>query len=70
MEADFNHTISGPAEEAMMEDGQCPLVSGGNTAELKSVGLVEISDEAMLEDLKAQVGHVCGQISFIMHDCN
>ncbi|XP_028251645.1 ubiquitin carboxyl-terminal hydrolase 40 isoform X2 [Parambassis ranga] len=55
VEADFNHTISGPAEEALMEDGQCPLVSGGNTAELKSVGLVEISDEAMLEDLKAQV---------------
>ncbi|XP_022056802.2 ubiquitin carboxyl-terminal hydrolase 40 isoform X2 [Acanthochromis polyacanthus] len=60
--SDFNHTDNGPAEEQMLEivtagetPSQSPPVCGGNTAELRNVGQVEISDEATLEDLKTQV---------------
>ncbi|XP_008275139.1 ubiquitin carboxyl-terminal hydrolase 40 isoform X2 [Stegastes partitus] len=60
--SDFNHTDNGPAEEQMLEvvtagetHGRSPPLCGGHTAELRSVGQVEISDEATLEDLKTQV---------------
>lgn len=36
-------------------DSRLPSVRVGNAAEVKSVGQVEITDEASLEDLKAQV---------------
>lgn len=44
METNYNHTDNGPAEGPRE-----------NTAELRGVGQVEISDEATLEDLKTQV---------------
>lgn len=55
----FNHTDNGHTEEQMLEV-MTPLCVG-NMAELRSVGQVEISEEATLEDLKTQVecyGHV------------
>ncbi|KAM4542615.1 ubiquitin carboxyl-terminal hydrolase 40 isoform 2-T2 [Odontesthes bonariensis] len=50
MATDFNHTDNGSAREQRL-GGE----SAGNMAELISVGQVEISDEATLEDLKSQV---------------
>nr|XP_019953723.1 PREDICTED: ubiquitin carboxyl-terminal hydrolase 40 isoform X1 [Paralichthys olivaceus] len=47
-ETDFNHT-AGETQSLSL-----PLC-GGSTVELRSVGQVEISDEATLEDLKTQV---------------
>ncbi|TKS86780.1 Ubiquitin carboxyl-terminal hydrolase 40 [Collichthys lucidus] len=62
MESDYNHTDSSHAEEQMLEavsagetHSHSPPLCAGNMAELRSVGQVEISDEAMLEDLKTQV---------------
>lgn len=61
-EACFNHTDNGHTEEQMLEvapagetHSQSPPLCAGNMAELRSVGQVEISDEATLEDLKTQV---------------
>lgn len=51
---DFNHTDNGHTEEQMLEVVKPPLCVG-NMAELRSVGQVEISEEATLEDLKTQV---------------
>lgn len=63
MESDYNHTDSSHAEEQMLEavsagetHSHSPPLCAGNMAELRSVGQVEISDEATLEDLKTQVG--------------
>lgn len=36
-------------------DSRLPSVRVGHAAEVKSIGQVEITDEASLEDLKAQV---------------
>uniref|UniRef100_A0A3B4YKH0 Ubiquitin specific peptidase 40 n=1 Tax=Seriola lalandi dorsalis TaxID=1841481 RepID=A0A3B4YKH0_SERLL len=59
METDFNPTDNGHAEEQMLEavetHSHSPPLCGGNMVDLRSVGQVEISDEAMLEDLKSQV---------------
>ncbi|KAM7403303.1 hypothetical protein PAMA_003975 [Pampus argenteus] len=62
MQTDFNHTDNGHAEEQMPVEatagetrGCLPHLCGGNMAELRSVGQVEISDEVSLEDLKIQV---------------
>ncbi|TKS86795.1 Ubiquitin carboxyl-terminal hydrolase 40 [Collichthys lucidus] len=62
MESDYNHTDSSHAEEQMLEavsagetHSHSPPLCAGNMAELRSVGQVEISDEATLEDLKTQV---------------
>lgn len=67
----FNHTENGPAEKQMLEmvpsgaaHSLSPPVCDGNTAELRPVGQVEISDEVTLEELKTQVrrfGFVCIQ---------
>ncbi|KAM3871140.1 ubiquitin carboxyl-terminal hydrolase 40 [Diretmus argenteus] len=61
METDFNHTDNGFSEGQQLgvmttgeTHGHLPL-SGGVMAELRSVGHVEITDEATLEDLKTQV---------------
>ncbi|XP_034063280.1 ubiquitin carboxyl-terminal hydrolase 40 isoform X1 [Gymnodraco acuticeps] len=58
----FNHTDNGHTEEQMLElltasetHSPSPPLCAGNTAELRSAGQVEISDEATLEDLKTQV---------------
>ena len=71
METDFNHTDHSLAEEQMMLEAAASEnhnrssgLCGGNMAELRSVGQVEISDEVRLEDLKTQVecaGFVCIQ---------
>lgn len=60
---DFNHTDNGHTEEQMLEvatagetHSHSSFLCAGNMAELRSAGQVEISDEATLEDLKAQVG--------------
>ncbi|XP_029972099.1 ubiquitin carboxyl-terminal hydrolase 40-like isoform X1 [Salarias fasciatus] len=59
--AGFNHTDNGPTGEQMSLSADDPhdqsllVLCGGNAAELRSVGQVEISDEATLEDLKTQV---------------
>lgn len=61
-ETDFNHSDSVHCEEEMLEvvtagethSRSFPLC-GSNMAELRSVGQVEISHEATLEDLKTQV---------------
>ena len=62
MEEDFKLTDNGHAEEHMLEvspAGETHGCSpGGYTVDLRSVGQVEISDEATLEDLKTQVKHV------------
>lgn len=42
-----------------------PSVRVGNAAEVKSIGQVEITDEASLEDLKAQVKNLKGGV----HGC-
>ncbi|XP_044023180.1 ubiquitin carboxyl-terminal hydrolase 40 isoform X1 [Siniperca chuatsi] len=62
METDFNQTDNGHTEEQMLEfvtagetRSHSPPLCAGNMAELRSVGQVEISDEATLEDLKTQV---------------
>ncbi|KAG8013265.1 Ubiquitin carboxyl-terminal hydrolase 40 [Nibea albiflora] len=62
MESDYNHTDSSRAEEEMLEAASAgethsnsPPLCAGSMAELRSVGQVEISDEATLEDLKTQV---------------
>ncbi|XP_039992469.1 ubiquitin carboxyl-terminal hydrolase 40 isoform X2 [Xiphias gladius] len=62
METDFNHTDNGHAEEQMLgvltageTHSNSPPLCGGNMVDLRSVGQVEISDEATLEDLKTQV---------------
>ncbi|XP_051242887.1 ubiquitin carboxyl-terminal hydrolase 40 isoform X2 [Dicentrarchus labrax] len=62
METDFNHTDNGHTEEQMLEavtagetESHPPPLCASNMAELRSVGQVEISDEATLEDLKTQV---------------
>ncbi|XP_063765610.1 ubiquitin carboxyl-terminal hydrolase 40 [Eleginops maclovinus] len=59
---DFNHTDNGHTQEQMLEfwtagetNSPSPPLCAGNTAELRSAGQVEISDEATLEDLKTQV---------------
>lgn len=59
METDFNgHTEEQTleAETAGKKHSQSSPMYAGNMAELKSVGQVEISDEATLEDFKTQVG--------------
>lgn len=62
MKACFNHTDNGHTVEQMQEavpagetHSQSPPLCAGNAAELRSIGQVEISDEATLEDLKTQV---------------
>ncbi|XP_031703840.1 ubiquitin carboxyl-terminal hydrolase 40 isoform X1 [Anarrhichthys ocellatus] len=50
---DFNHTDNGHTD--VVAAGDSPPLGAGNTAELRSAGQVEISDEATLEDLKTQV---------------
>lgn len=61
METYFNHTESGKTDEQMLdvvtadEARHSPPLCGSNGTELRSVGQVEISDEATLEDLKTQV---------------
>ncbi|XP_069563342.1 ubiquitin carboxyl-terminal hydrolase 40 isoform X2 [Brachyistius frenatus] len=62
VETGFNHNDVGPAEEPMLEawtagetQSQSSSLCGGNTVELRNVGVVEISDEVILEDLKTQV---------------
>ncbi len=64
METNFNHTDNGHTEEHMPEvvsagetHGHSPPLCAGSVAELRSVGQVEISDEATLEDLKTQVAY-------------
>lgn len=71
METDFNHTDNGHTDEQMLVEStvgethsHSSHLCGGNMAELRSVGQVEISDEVSLEDLKTQVvcaGFVCIQ---------
>lgn len=55
----LRHTDNGHAEDQMLEvgesDSRLPSVRVGPAAEVKSIGQVEITDEACLEDLKAQV---------------
>lgn len=65
IETDFNHTDNGHAEEQMQEvlttgetHSPSPPVCGSNVVDLRSIGQVEISDEATLEDLKTQVKYV------------
>ncbi|XP_038129228.1 ubiquitin carboxyl-terminal hydrolase 40 isoform X1 [Cyprinodon tularosa] len=60
MDLRSNCTEGSPAEQRMWEtdatDGFCaPLLHGENMVELRNIGKVEISDDAMLEDLKTQV---------------
>ncbi|XP_038584441.1 ubiquitin carboxyl-terminal hydrolase 40 isoform X2 [Micropterus salmoides] len=62
METHFNQTENSHTEEQMLEVvtggetlSHSPSLRAGNMAELRSVGQVEISDEATLEDLKTQV---------------
>ncbi|KAI3367183.1 hypothetical protein L3Q82_008235 [Scortum barcoo] len=62
METNFDHTDNGHAEEEMPEvvsggepRGHSPPLCASSVAELTSVGQVQISDEATLEDLKTQV---------------
>lgn len=62
MENDCNPDENSPAEQQMQgaetTDGsfaQPISICGGNTVELRNVGEVEISEDAMLEDLKTQV---------------
>ncbi|XP_056282071.1 ubiquitin carboxyl-terminal hydrolase 40 isoform X2 [Pseudoliparis swirei] len=50
---DFNPTDDDPAEVVTVGDSPPPAV--GNTAEPRSAGRVEISDQATLEDLKTQM---------------
>ncbi len=64
METGFNHTNNGHTEGQMLElatasetQSQSPPLCANDVAELRSVGQVEISDEATLEDLKTQVGY-------------
>lgn len=56
---DFIHTDNGHAQEDMLEtEGETlrlPSLNVGNMVKLRSIGQVEISDEASLEDLKTQV---------------
>lgn len=56
---DFIHIDNGQTEESMLAAGEThshsPILCLGDVAELRSVGQVEISDEATLEDLKTQV---------------
>lgn len=56
---DFIHVDNGQTEESMLAAGEThsrsPILSLGDVAELRSVGQVEISDDATLEDLKTQV---------------
>ncbi|XP_072220831.1 ubiquitin carboxyl-terminal hydrolase 40 isoform X2 [Leuresthes tenuis] len=55
MPTGFNHTDNGSAtEQELGVESEVPLCAT-NTAELISVGQVEISDEATLEELKTQV---------------
>ncbi|XP_071758299.2 ubiquitin carboxyl-terminal hydrolase 40 [Centroberyx gerrardi] len=58
-ETDFNHTDNGCSEGRMLEASEMHIqllpLSGGNMAELRTAGQVEITDEATLEDLKSQV---------------
>ncbi|XP_017272945.1 ubiquitin carboxyl-terminal hydrolase 40 isoform X2 [Kryptolebias marmoratus] len=61
-ETDFNHTGDGSVEEQTKGGATAdevhtrpPPVGGGNSAKLRNVGQVEISDEATLEELKTQV---------------
>ncbi|XP_028294265.1 ubiquitin carboxyl-terminal hydrolase 40 isoform X2 [Gouania willdenowi] len=55
MEPVFHQTNNGPALNGAEAASRLFVLCGGNTTELKSVGQVEISDEATLDDLKAQV---------------
>lgn len=61
IETYFNHADGDNADEQMLdvvtadETRHSPPACGSNVAELRSVGQVEISDEATLEDLKTQV---------------
>lgn len=56
---DFVHTDNGHAQEDMLETvaetGHPSTLNIGNMVKLRSIGQVEISDEASLEDLKTQV---------------
>lgn len=53
------HTDNGHAQEDMLETvgvpSHPPSLNVGNMVKLRSIGQVEISDEASLEDLKTQV---------------
>lgn len=76
METDFNHTDNGHTEEQMLEvvtagetNSRPPPLCAGHTAELRSVGQVEISDEATLEDLKTQVWRLY-VIEADIHSCS
>lgn len=58
---DFTHTDNSHAQEHMLQTvterkrGLPPSLNVGSMFKLKSVGQVEISEEATLEDLKTQV---------------
>ncbi|XP_029688638.1 ubiquitin carboxyl-terminal hydrolase 40 isoform X2 [Takifugu rubripes] len=56
---DFMHADNGHAQEDMLETlgetGHPPSLNVGNMVKLRSIGQVEISDEASLEDLKTQM---------------
>lgn len=58
---DFTPADNGHAQESMLEattegkTGLPPSLNVGSMFKLRSVGKVEISDEATLEDLKIQV---------------
>lgn len=62
---DFTRTGDGHAQEHMAEavtEGEMdlsPSLNVGSIFKLRSVGQVEISDEATLEDLKTQVEYEC-----------
>lgn len=58
----LHHADNGHDQDQMLEvvtadesDSRLPSVHVGNAAEVRSIGQVEITDEASLEDLKAQV---------------
>lgn len=52
---DFNHTDDGHTQVEAADES--PPLGVGNMAEPRRAGPVEISDEATLEDLKAQVAY-------------
>lgn len=66
--AGLHHTDNGHAKDQMLEvvtagesDSRLPSVRVGHAA-VKSIGQVEITDEASLEDLKAQVKILKSQV--------
>ncbi|KAM9355903.1 ubiquitin carboxyl-terminal hydrolase 40 isoform 2-T2 [Pholidichthys leucotaenia] len=55
IQTDFNHSENGPALEKTMTAGKINSLFAGKGTELRSMGQVEISDEATLEELKTQI---------------